>query len=91
MKKLFPIFFALVFVNTDCLYAQTDTALINDLVKDIKASQVKQDGEFYSGMFPSYRKCAGLPHNYQPDNNIFFTAITAFTLNNVKQRMQQSL
>ena len=87
MKKLFPIFFALVFVNTDCLYAQTDTALINELIKDIKASQVKQDGEFYSGMFPSYRKCAGLPHNYQPDNNIFFTAITAFTLNNIKQRL----
>ena len=38
-------------------------------------------------MFPSYRKCAGLPYNYQPDNNIFFTAITAFTLNNLAEHL----
>ena len=70
-----------------CLYAQPDSALINELIKDIAASQVKQDGEFYKGMFPSFRKCAGVPHNYQPDNNIFFTAITAFTLNNITNRL----
>jgi hypothetical protein len=62
------------------LFAQNDSTLINDLIKDIEASQVKLDGEFYSGTFPSFRKCAGFPHNYQPDNNIFYTAITAFTL-----------
>ncbi len=43
--------------------------------------QVKQnDGEFYAGMFCGSRECGGIPHNLQPDNNIFFTAITAFTL-----------
>jgi hypothetical protein len=84
MKKLLTIFFVLVFINTTCLYAQHDSALIDELIKDIEASQLKQDGEFYAGMFPSYRQCAGFPHNYQPDNNIFFTAITAFTLNNLK-------
>ena len=87
MKKKLAIFFVLVFINADCLYAQYDSALINELIKDIEASQVKQDGEFYKGMFPSFRKCAGFPHNYQPDNNIFFTAITAFTLNNIKNRL----
>jgi hypothetical protein len=80
MKKLFFIFFMLL-VNTGCVFAQTDSALISNLLADIEAMQVKQDGEFYAGMFPGYRKCAGFPHNYQPDNNIFFTAITAFTLN----------
>jgi len=80
MKKLLCIFFIL-FAGMGCLPAQTDSALISALVKDIEASQVKQDGEFYRGMFEAYRECDGSPHNYQPDNNIFFTAITAFTLN----------
>ncbi|GEO08117.1 hypothetical protein SAE01_06130 [Segetibacter aerophilus] len=46
--------------------------------------QVKQDdGEFYAGMFYGTRECGGVPHNLQPDNNIFFTAITAFAFKNM--------
>ena len=86
MKKLLSIFFIVLVVNAAC-FAQNDSALINELVHDIEAAQVKQNGEFYPGMFPSYRKCAGFPHNYQPDNNIFFTAITAFTLNNLAEHL----
>ena len=86
MKKLLSIFFIVVVVNAGC-FAQNDSALINELVHDIEAAQVKQNGEFYPGMFPSYRKCAGFPYNYQPDNNIFFTAITAFTLNNLAEHL----
>jgi hypothetical protein len=89
MKKLLLISF-LLFTAEDCLYAQNDSALITDLIKSIETSQVKQDGEFYTGMFPSYRQCAGLPHNYQPDNNIFFTAITAFTLKNITQHLSSN-
>jgi hypothetical protein len=70
-------------MNAGNLFAQNDSLLISELVKDIAASQCKQDGEFYAGMLPSYRECAGFPYNYQPDNNIFFTAITAFTLKNI--------
>ncbi|QEC69624.1 hypothetical protein FRZ67_20815 [Panacibacter ginsenosidivorans] len=62
---------------------QSDSLLINALVKDIAAAQVATDGEFYAGMFPSFRECGGAPHNYQPDNNIFFTAIGAFALRNM--------
>ncbi len=79
MRRLLFIFSVILFNAR--VFAQTDSALISRLLADIEAMQVKQDGEFYTGMFPGYRKCAGLPHNYQPDNNIFFTAITAFTLN----------
>ena len=86
MKKLLSIFFIVLVVNAAC-FAQNDSALINELVHDIEAAQVKQNGEFYPGMFPSYRKCAGFPYNYQPDNNIFFTAITAFTLNNLAEHL----
>lgn len=62
---------------------QADSLLINSLVKDIAATQVTTDGEFYKGMFPSFRECGGAPHNYQPDNNIFFTAVSAFALRNM--------
>lgn len=82
MKKLVCI--SLIFFIIDHTSAQTDSALISVLIKDIEASQIKQHGEFYTGMFPAHRECEGFPHNYQPDNNIFFTAITAFTLNKLK-------
>ena len=80
MKRSFLLCFILL-VNAGYLFAQSDSGLISALIKDIETLQTKQDGEFYAGMFPAYRKSAGVPHNYQPDNNIFYTAITAFTLN----------
>ena len=88
MRKLLLLFFILM-ADAGCLSAQTDSALITALIKDIEASQFKQDGAFYSGMFAGYRQCAGFPHNYQPDNNIFFTAITAFTLKNIAPHLNE--
>ena len=73
------LLFAALFFNA-AVFAQTDSALISKLLANIEAMQVTQDGEFYKGAFPSYRRSAGFPHNYQPDNNIFFTGITAVTL-----------
>ena len=55
MKILRLLFFILI-VDTGCLYAQADTALITALVKNIEAAQFKQDGTFYAGMFPAYRR-----------------------------------
>jgi hypothetical protein len=79
---------ALLLIALICFYGvaisqNNDSALINALIKDIAAAQISKDGEFYAGIFPSFRECGGAPHNYQPDNNIFFTAISAFTLRNV--------
>jgi len=52
--------------------AQSCDTLISSLIKNIQAQQVQQfDGEFYPGMFLAYRECAGAPHNYSRDNNIF--------------------
>lgn len=82
MKKLFIIFF-LVFTITKINAQQNDSVLINELIQNIAAGQVSTDGEFYAGMFPSYRECGGAPHNYQPDNNIFFTAVSVFALRNM--------
>lgn len=61
-----------------------DDVLINKLLADISSMQVKDgDKNFFTGTFPSYRECAGIPHNNQPDYNIFFTAEIAFILRNI--------
>jgi hypothetical protein len=83
MRKIIPILCLVVLLKIECAYSQNDSTLINSLIKDIAASQVTTNGEFYIGMLPSFRECGGAPHNYQPDNNIFFTAITTFTLKNL--------
>jgi len=84
MQKFFKIFCFAVILKYNSVNAQhMDSALIMALIKNISASQVTTNGEFYTGAFPSFRECGGAPHNYQPDNNIFFTAITAFTLRNM--------
>lgn len=87
MKKVllaivFPVFF---YITAKPQYK--DSTLINELIKDIAAAQVSADGEFYKGMFPSFRECGGAPHNYQPDNNIFFTAIAAFAFRNMRSEL----
>ena len=64
-------------------HAANNDSLIHALLLDIQSMQVKTDGEFYAGSFPTYRECGGAPHNYQPDNTVFYTAITAFALRNM--------
>lgn len=86
MRRFYFLLF-LFFLTTGRSFAQMDSALIAALIKDIETSQYKQDGEFYKGMFAGYRQCAGFPHNYQPDNNIFFSAITAFTLKSLAPKL----
>jgi hypothetical protein len=74
----------IVFILRCSVCAQTiDNVLIDSIVESITKMQVKDSGEFLPGMFSGYRGCAGWPHNYQPDNNIFFTAISAFSLRNM--------
>ena len=80
-KKSVCLFFLIIV--SKFLVAQNKDSLIHALLLDIQSMQVKQDGEFYAGQFPSYRECGGAPHNYVPDNTIFYTAITAFSLRNM--------
>ncbi|MFZ9742844.1 MAG: hypothetical protein ACO3B0_04590, partial [Chitinophagaceae bacterium] len=79
------IFILIGWFSTNNLLAQVYNidSVIKLLVKDIDLDQVKEKGEFYPGMFVSFRGAVALPHNYQPDNNIFFTAIGNFTLKNI--------
>ena len=82
MKKLLCISFH-IFCLDWCLFISTNRFRINKLPwsKILKHCRLSRMVNLYKGMFPAYRECDGFPHNYQPDNNIFFTAITAFTLN----------
>ncbi len=86
------IFFILIFLlPVSMVFAQSkDSLLMHDLIRDIAAMQVTTDGEFYAGMFPTFRECGGAPHNYQPDNNIFFTAIAAFAFKNMQPFLNES-
>jgi hypothetical protein len=81
MKKIPALIFVLFFVHKS--FSQSNDSLIHALLLNIQSVQVKQDGEFYAGQFPSFRECGGVPHNFQPDNNIFYTAVTAFALRNM--------
>lgn len=82
MRKLALTLYFLI--SSSVIFAQSkDAILMHDLIHDIASMQVSTDGEFYAGMFPTFRECGGAPHNYQPDNNVFFTAITAFAFKNM--------
>ena len=63
--------------------------LIDSLIIEIRNEQIIQKKDFYPGMFYSYRGIAAPPHNYQPDNNVFFSAIGAFTLKNLRTRISE--
>ena len=83
MKKICIISVFLLFSFTPSYAQKSDTALISSILQSIASAQVSANGEFYAGSFPSYRECAGIPHNYQPDNNIYYTAISVFALRNL--------
>ncbi len=89
MRKIF--LFLIFLIPASKVFAQSkDALLMHDLIRDIAAMQVTTDGEFYAGMFPTFRECGGAPHNYQPDNNIFFTAIAAFAFKNMQPYLNES-
>jgi hypothetical protein len=86
MKKCLIVILILSFQKS---FSQNKDSLIHALLLNIQSMQVKEDGEFYAGQFPTYRECGGAPHNFQPDNTIFYTAITAFSLQNLLPHLNQ--
>src|SRR5436305_13728677 len=81
MKKILGLVISILFFYKS--FSQSKDSLIHALLLNIQSMQVTSNGEFYAGQFPSFRECGGAPHNYQPDNNIFYTAVTAFALRNI--------
>ena len=70
MKQILFIISLLIVENQ---YAQSYNidSLISIIIKDIEKEQTKEQGEFYPGMFYSFRGAAVFPHNFQPDTIYF--------------------
>ena len=83
MKCTILIAVFIVFTGTHALAQTNDSALMAELLSSIAKDQVTETTNFYPGSFPSFRRCAGIPHNRVADNNIFYTAISLFTLRNL--------
>jgi hypothetical protein len=83
--RLFITILLLLITSFQLRAKANDSILINRLITDISGMQYNKDGEynFHRGMFYSYKKWAGHPQRTTPDNNIFFTTITAFALINI--------
>ena len=58
----------------------TDTLLVTQLLQRMAQLQVKQDGVFPKGLFPSYREYQLNKDRQKADINGFFTGLIAFTL-----------
>jgi len=89
VKKYFVL--SLCILIASVVFAQNATA-INDsialnLVKRIAALQVNKDSFFSPGMFACYRRYQKKMHSYKADDNIFFTAISLFTLQQLKNSL----
>lgn len=85
VRKILMVWIMLVAVQVRAYNQTPDSILINQLVKEIAAMQYTSEGKygFHPGMFYSYKKWAGQPNRYSPDNNIFYTGIVAFALQNM--------
>lgn len=59
----------------------------DDLIQKIASLQDSADQKYFpEGIFESYRSNQFWRY-YRPDTNVFFTAITVFTLNNIKDKL----
>lgn len=59
------------------------------LLHQIAGAQVKKDSFYFRGSFPSFRHY-GAGGKLKPDNNIFFTGLVAFTLQELKPYLDSS-
>ena len=96
MKKCWLILVVCSFIHLPSYaWVTSDSLFIRQLLESIAKDQVKEnDKDFFEGMFPTFREWGASPVNRQPDNNVYFTAITNFTLKNLIPMMapdQQSL
>ena len=90
MRNLYWILVLIFFCNAQTHAQRYSTdSVISILLNDIEKDQIKEKGEFFPGMFYSFRGASAPPHNYKPDYNIFFTAIGSFTLKHLSLTTNQ--
>lgn len=64
-----------------CLRAEGQ---IDSLLGRLSAAQMRHDGMFLVGTFPTLRSWAATPGDLKADNSIFFTGLIVFTLRNLE-------
>lgn len=67
-----------------------DSLLIHRLVQRIAAQQVRVNGHFAPGMFPSYREYDKHRNVFKDDDNIFFTGLVIFTLQQLRPYLPEA-
>lgn len=77
-------YFILLITNPICSYTQ-DTSRETLLLQEIANLQIQKDSFYYKGMFSTLRTNARNSNIIEEDNNIFFTALIAFTLQQIKE------
>ncbi|MFY8025151.1 MAG: hypothetical protein ACOVNO_07375 [Sediminibacterium sp.] len=82
--KVLLLFLFLFYMNKSNAY---DTTIITQLLHRIEQLQVKEDGVFPKGVFPSYRTYALNKDRQKADINPFFTGLIVFTLNRIKDKL----
>lgn len=82
--------FLLINLSSQRLFAQKDSVLIDDLLERIQKQQVKGQGEFLKGSFPSYISQSEKFKDVHPDNSIFFTGLINYTLLKLKPSLNVS-
>ncbi len=65
----------------------SDTLQITHILQRITQFQVKENGAFPKGLFPSYRTYSLNRDRQKADINIFFTGLIVFTLENLKDKL----
>lgn len=67
--------------------APADSAVAR-LLDRLEALQVRQDGFFYAGTFPTTRTWGGTPGWQKEDNSIFYTGLIVFTLRQLRPMLE---
>jgi hypothetical protein len=82
--KCLLLFLLFLYMNKSNAF---DTTIVTQLLHRIEQLQVKEDGVFPKGVFPSYRTYALNKDRQKADINPFFTGLIVFTLNRIKDKL----
>jgi hypothetical protein len=80
----------LVFICNSISASSNDSILISQLLHRLEDLQIKENGIFPKGAFPSYRMYALNKTRYKADVNPFFTGLVSLTLQNLMPKLSAS-
>lgn len=85
-----PVLFSLCWMGYAARGQGGDTLLIGRILDRLESRQIKTDGFYYAGMFPTLRSWSATPSDVKTDNSIFYTALIVFTLRQLAPSLRGS-